>query len=202
MDHRAKQHPSNKICKKIPDCNGWVNGKKCWYIHPVLNTGEDLVTAPVSVKQDKQIECRKCKNKFESKNKFMHHYTTNHTSHIICRDWLKNNCTRNKCWYRHSNISSSQEQEIAQPLAKAKPGFANNSGFSPSSPPTSTPSTSTNCSHKSNIKSDRDPENDNSDGNENENYGVANKRKSNSNAPSATNVSQPQAIEETYGKPP
>ena len=28
MDHRADKHPSNKPCNKIPECDGWVNGKK------------------------------------------------------------------------------------------------------------------------------------------------------------------------------
>ena len=34
MDHRAKQHPSNKLCKKIPDCKGYVNGKKMLVCSP------------------------------------------------------------------------------------------------------------------------------------------------------------------------
>ena len=31
MDHRALKHPSNITCKNIPECLGWVNGKKCWF---------------------------------------------------------------------------------------------------------------------------------------------------------------------------
>ena len=62
------------------------------------------------VQQDTQIECRKCKNNFENKSKFMEHYIKNHTSHITCRDWIKNNCKRLNCWYWHSYRESRHEQ--------------------------------------------------------------------------------------------
>ena len=38
----------------------------------------------------------------------MDHYTEKHTSHIVCRDWLRNDCNRVKCWYRHSNLNTEQ----------------------------------------------------------------------------------------------
>ena len=38
----------------------------------------------------------------------MEHYTEKHTSHIVCRDWLRNDCNKFKCWYRHSNINAGQ----------------------------------------------------------------------------------------------
>ena len=88
-DHRAKQHPSNKICNKIPNCTGVVNGKKCWYVHPSLNATDNNPTIYLPSQQSTHIECRECKNIFENKNKFMEHYTKNHTSHNKCRDWIK-----------------------------------------------------------------------------------------------------------------
>ena len=38
----------------------------------------------------------------------MDHYTEMHTSHIVCRNWLKDNWNRSKCWYRHSNLNTNQ----------------------------------------------------------------------------------------------
>ena len=90
--------------------------KKCWYVHPAVNDTKHDPIAPLPAEQGNEIECRKCKSKFETKNKFMDHYTVNHTSHIVCRDWLKNSCTRNKCWYRHSTIQSGQEKANTQPI--------------------------------------------------------------------------------------
>ena len=106
MNHRSVDHPSSKLCNKIPICTGWVDGRKCWYFHP---TG-DSVKNPQNIDhnppsdQNKEIYCRRCGDKFPSKNKFMDHYITKHTSNIICRDWVKNNCKRIKCWYRHSYV--------------------------------------------------------------------------------------------------
>ena len=104
MDHRADKHPSNKPCNKIPECDGWVNGKKCWYVHPDPTSNQN----PHIVEQETEIECRRCKSKFETKKVFMDHYTEKHTSHVVCRNWLKDNCKRSKCWYRHSNHSTKQ----------------------------------------------------------------------------------------------
>ena len=104
MDHRADKHPSNKQCNKIPDCTGWVNGKKCWYFHPDSTSIQNLN----HTKQESEIECKRCSNKFKTKKIFMDHYTEKHTSHIVCRDWLKNDCKRLKYWYRHANINTIQ----------------------------------------------------------------------------------------------
>ena len=104
MDHRADKHPSNKLCNKIPECDGWVNGKKCWYFHP---DSTSIQTAQ-PLQQKSEIVCKRCSNKFENRKLFMDHYTEKHTSHIVCRDWLKDNCKRDKCWYRHSNNNTNQ----------------------------------------------------------------------------------------------
>ena len=60
------------------------------------------------VEQENEIECRRCRSKFETKQVVMDHYTENHTSHIVCRNKLKDNCNRSKCWYRHSNFNTNQ----------------------------------------------------------------------------------------------
>ena len=132
MDHRAEKHPSNKICKNIPECSGWVNGKKCWYIHPELKNQLSDDTTSI-IEEDKEIECRRCRKKFRSKNEFMDHYTTEHTSLIVCRDWVKNKCTREKCWYRHSHLKSKQVSSTVQ--------FVQNpQDFQPVQPPPQPPS--------------------------------------------------------------
>ena len=115
MDHRSEKHPSNKICKNIPECSGWVNGKKCWYVHPELESERTYDTSP-SI--EKNLECRKFKKNFKSRNEFLAHYTTEHTSHIVCRDWVKNKCTREKCWYRHSHQKSDQASPPVQFVLK------------------------------------------------------------------------------------
>ena len=63
MDHRADKHPSNKQCNKIPECTGWVNGKKCWYVHPDSTTTNN----PMPPQQESEIECKRCSNKFKNK---------------------------------------------------------------------------------------------------------------------------------------
>ena len=50
----------------------------------------------------------------------MEHYTTKHTINIVCRDWLKNNCRRVKCWYRHSHIQQSTASSHAQIVPNSK----------------------------------------------------------------------------------
>ena len=117
MDHRADKHPSNKICNKIPQCNGWVNGKKCWYLHPDV-TKEDH---PHDSQQEKEIECRRCNKMFKTRNIFMDHYTESHTSHIVCRDWLKSECKRSKCWYRHSNLKNTNSNVKSVPTQQDFP---------------------------------------------------------------------------------
>ena len=110
MEHRVKMHPSNRVCKNIPMCTGFVNGRKCWYLHP-SGSAESL---PAQL--EKEIECRRCGKKFPSRNEFMNHYTSDHTSHIVCRDWVKAKCTRVKCWYRHSHLkTSSSVQSVPSP---------------------------------------------------------------------------------------
>ena len=59
----------------------------------------------------------------------MEHYTMIHTSNIICRDWLKNKCSRTKCWYRHSH---SQPASPVQSVPTAQ-DFPTN--LPPSQPP-------------------------------------------------------------------
>ena len=113
MDHRSTEHPSNKICNKIPQCTGWVNGRKCWYLHPSeKSVTKNIENTPPT--QDREFDCKRCGELFESKNKFMDHYTTKHTSHIVCRDWLKNNCKRFKCWYRHDQMEARKERLVEQ----------------------------------------------------------------------------------------
>ena len=29
------------VCKDIPYCTGWVNGNRCWYVHPDLATSAE-----------------------------------------------------------------------------------------------------------------------------------------------------------------
>ena len=112
MEHRVKEHPSNRVCKNIPMCTGFVNGRKCWYLHPSNE-------APIPPSQpDKEIECRRCGKKFPNRNQFMDHYTSEHTSHIVCRDWVKAKCNRIKCWYRHShlqNLGNAPAQPVPKP---------------------------------------------------------------------------------------
>ena len=115
MDHRFKEHPTNKICRNIPVCTGLVNGKKCWYVHPENSSDqahEDSEKSNAPVQQE--VECRRCAMKFSSRNQFMTHYTTKHTGHIVCREWLKNNCKRVKCWYLHSNTKPIEKTPIVQ----------------------------------------------------------------------------------------
>ena len=110
MNHRYKNHPSNKICKNIPNCTGWVNGNRCWYVHPELSTSADKETQNTSsiVEQEKENECKRCGIKYNSRNKFMEHYIADHASHNVCKNWIKNTCERQKCWYRHSHLPSKQ----------------------------------------------------------------------------------------------
>ena len=44
----------------------------------------------------------------------MEHYTSEHTSCIVCRDWIKNSCKRVKCWYRHSHLQFTQQSSSVQ----------------------------------------------------------------------------------------
>ena len=122
MNHRSVDHPSNKLCNKIPICTGWVNGRKCWYFHPSEDLVQNLQNKDhnQSSVQNKEIDCKRCGDKFSSKNKFMEHYTTKHTSHIICRDWVKNNCKRIKCWYRHSHLEPGKLGSIVQNVPTAQ----------------------------------------------------------------------------------
>ena len=110
MNHKYKNHPSNKICKNIPNCTGWVNGNRCWYVHPELSTSADKETQNTSsiVEQEKENECKRCGIKYNSRNKFMEHYIADHASHNVCKNWIKNTCERQKCWYRHSHLPSKQ----------------------------------------------------------------------------------------------
>ena len=109
MNHRFENHPSNKPCKNIPICTGWVNGNPCWYVHPKELSGQTNVNIEnISPTVQQEIECRRCATKFNSRNQFMNHYTTKHTGNIVCRDWLKNSCKRVKCWYRHSNLPHTE----------------------------------------------------------------------------------------------
>ena len=130
MNHRAKEHPSNKICKNIPECSGLVNDKKCWYVHPELKD-QPTDTTPI-IQEDKDIECRRCRNKYGSRNEFMNHYTTEHTSLIVCRDWVKNNCRRERCWYRHSHLKPNQVSSTVQFVQKPQ-------DFPPVQPPPQPP---------------------------------------------------------------
>ena len=114
MEHRVKEHPSNKVCKNIPMCTGFVNGKKCWYLHPLNNETSE------PVQQDKVIECRRCGKTFPSRNTFMNHYTSDHTIHIVCRDWVKDKCQRVKCWYRHSHQQITPTKLPVQPVPTAQ----------------------------------------------------------------------------------
>ena len=134
MDHRYRDHPSNKICKNIPSCTGWVNGKRCWYVHPELATSADKEsgnTVPI-VEQEKETECKRCGNKYSSRNKFMEHYIADHASHIVCKNWIKNNCERQKCWYRHSHLPSRQ-------TSSAVKSVLNPQDFPPFMPPPQPP---------------------------------------------------------------
>ena len=36
----------------------------------------------------------------------MEHYISEHAGQIVCKNWIKNNCERQKCWYRHSHLPS------------------------------------------------------------------------------------------------
>ena len=116
MDHRAKKHPSNKICKNIPECSGWVKDKKCWYVHPELKD-QPTDTTPI-IQEDKDIKCRRCMNNYGSRNEFMTRLTTEDTSLIVCRDWVKNKCRRERCWYRHSHSKPNQVISTVQFVQK------------------------------------------------------------------------------------
>ena len=99
MNHRYKNHPSNKTCKNIPICTGWVNGNRCWYVHPELSGSSNKTTeeTQIPLQPEKETECKRCGMKFPSKNQFMEHYISEHASHIVCRNWVKDNCQRSKC---------------------------------------------------------------------------------------------------------
>ena len=90
-----------------------------------------------SVVQDKEIDCRRCGEKFSSKNNFMDHYTNKHTRHIICRDWVKDQCRRIKCWYRHSQLKPVQSGSIVNVLPTAQDFTA---ALPPPQPPASSQS--------------------------------------------------------------
>ena len=122
MYHRSVEQPSNKVCNKIPNCTGFVKEKKCWYKHPELisSPANKNIDEPTKISKDLETECRSCGMKFSSRNKFMEHYTTKHTSNIVCREWLKNNCRRTKCWYRHSHIQDSKASSPAQSVPNSE----------------------------------------------------------------------------------
>ena len=111
MNHRFNKHPSNNVCKNLPTCTGWVNSNKCWYVHPVKGSDEGVEDTDInkSVELEKDTECRRCGKMFTGRNRFMEHYTSEHTSRIVCRDWVKNNCKRVKCWYRHSHLQPTEQ---------------------------------------------------------------------------------------------
>ena len=83
----------------------------CWYVHPELsgsNDGTNGKTA-LTIQPEEETECKRCREKFKSKNHFMEHFISKHARNIVCRNWLKNNCDRPKCWYRHSQLSPQQQ---------------------------------------------------------------------------------------------
>ena len=115
MDHRFAKHPSNKICRNIPICTGWINGKQCWYVHPTKRSDKDNTdTDKASPPGQQAIECRRCGTNFRSRNQFMTHYTTKQAGNIFYRDWLKHNCRRVECWYLHSNAKPKENNILAQ----------------------------------------------------------------------------------------
>ena len=108
--------------------------QKCWYVHPELQNQPTEKTSPSS-QDDKNIECRRCKKNFKRRNEFMAHYTTEHTSLIVCRDWVKDKCRRDKCWYRHSHLKVNQVSSPVQSVLSPQ-------DFQPIQPPPHPPSQS------------------------------------------------------------
>ena len=79
MNHRKREHPSNKICRhfRVDVCD--FDAETCWYKHEDKNK---------SVPQELSFECKECGYKFSQKASHMKHVKTEHTKSVsICRKY-------------------------------------------------------------------------------------------------------------------
>ena len=113
IEHRRVTHPSNKICKKFPDCD---RGKKCLYKHQGVQ--ENVETQAYQTQEAANIICRSCQQEFSDKNEMMIHRKIEHLNKVKgCKNIQAGvNCKKGSlhCWYRHdmptnSNTSATLE---------------------------------------------------------------------------------------------
>ena len=135
MNHRSNDHPSNKICRNLPYCK---HGENCWYVHPgqsqpdlssqILDENQPLDTQEQRPQETQEKrKCNSCGKEFNGKYDLMNHRKIEHTSNIMCRDWLKSNCRRTAqdCWYNHSMFKpqqpTNQQPQPNQPMEQDFP---------------------------------------------------------------------------------
>ena len=109
MNHRNKEHPSNKVCRYFKDKACIFEADICWYRHE--SKAEELIAdANISKFQfneqggQKDYNCNKCAKHFAGNSDLMKHNKQKHTEIVArCRNFKDGNCTRTQesCWFLH-----------------------------------------------------------------------------------------------------
>ena len=101
MVHRKELHK-----EKVGPCRYFLEGKcefsdaDCWFSHEKNNSGKKLQV----------YTCSFCGKVFKMRSDFMHHRKQEHNKNVpICKNELNGTCQIQNCWYNHSEIKMSDE---------------------------------------------------------------------------------------------
>ena len=103
MKHRARHHPSKKICKFYRKKECKFSAKECAYSHKTEEVSVDKLTETVTESSD-EFKCNMCDEKHEFKNDLMDHIKTKHRLRAReCRNFRDGKCnmSQDECWYIH-----------------------------------------------------------------------------------------------------
>ena len=98
MRHRAKKHPSKKVCRYFKEDKCLFSSKECAYSHEERSEEER--------EMESEFPSVNCDQKFKKKNEFMQHRKGEHKDRTReCRDHRENRCeyTPENCWFIHED---------------------------------------------------------------------------------------------------
>ena len=84
MNHRKREHPSNKRCRYFLQNECVFDEMDCWYKHVNVHEYDEMSF---------KFECNECENEFLHKSELMKHKKDKHRNKVsICKDFLKGKC--------------------------------------------------------------------------------------------------------------
>ena len=125
MNHRKKEHPSNKICRYFKDGCCEFTDEECWYRHldAHQNKTQDILKPHLS--------CQLCNENFGEKSDLMKHKKEVHRGNVPkCRDFMLGKCTKSKsCWFKHDDDQpmeiDDEDQDFCEDQDKTPPDHVN-----------------------------------------------------------------------------